>query len=175
MTLRFRFCVGNPYIEKGILSFSPNPLACTSGFALTPVRPLMMSPSHGCNGGSISRLLQISVSNWASKSLTLFWRIVIKPPVLQFNACVMLKDCPHRNLDGIPFKSFLYRKFIGSRNSFLFSTKFFKWMAESQFDAPGSFASLTARSLAGERNYSIATALIFNFSSCFVFSSKLSV
>ena len=101
----------------------------------------------------------------------------IKPPVFQFKTCVMLEDCPHGHLDGSPFKSFPYRKFIASRNFFLFSTKLYssRGTAESQFDAPGSFASLTARSSAGERNCSVAAALIFNFYSRFIFSSSLSV
>ena len=113
----------------------------------------------------------ISVSNWASKFLTLLWRIVTNPPVLQFHARVMLKDCPHGHLDGSPFKSFSYCRFIASRNSFFFSTKLYssKGTAESLFNAPGSFASLTAWSSAGERNCSTAADLIFNFSSRFVF------
>ena len=82
----------------------------------------------------------------------------------------MLKDCPQGNLNGSPFKSFLYRKFIASQNSFLFSMKLYssKRTAKSQFDAPGSFASLTARSLAGERDCSIAAVLISLHASFFV-------
>ena len=86
---------------------------------------LMISPSSGCSEGSISTSLQVSVSYWISKSLTLLWQIVIKPPVLQFNACVMLKDCPHAYLDRSPFKFFPYHKLIASRNFFLFSTKLY--------------------------------------------------
>ena len=153
-------------------AFSPshqNPLARTSGFALTPLRPLMISTCNSCNGGSISISLQMSVSNWASKTLTLLLRIAINPLLLQFNACVILKDCPHGHLDGSSFKSFPYRKFTASRKCFLFSTKLYspKGTAESQFDARGSFVSLTTQSLAGERNCSIAAALIFYFSSRF--------
>ena len=78
----------------------------------------------------------------------------------------MLKDCPQGHLDGSPFNTFPYSKFIASRNSFLLSKKLgsSKGPAENQFNAPGSFASLIARSSAGERNCSIAAALIFNFS-----------
>ena len=151
--------------------------ARTSGFALTPVRRLMISPSSGCNGGYISTSSQISVSSWALRSLSLLWRIVIKSLVLQFNACVMLKNCWHEHLDGSPLISFPYCKFIASQNSFLFCTKLysFKGTAESQFDALGSFASLIAWSSAGEINCLIAAALIFSFCSHLVFYSSLSV
>ena len=153
------------------------PRARASGFALTPVRWLMISPSSGCNGGYISISSQISVSNWALRSLTLLWRIVIKSLVLQFNSCVMFKNCRHGHLDGSPLISFPYCKFNLSQNSFLFCTKLYssKGTAESQFDTPGSFASLIAWSSAGERNCSIAAALIFGFCSHFVFYSSLSV
>ena len=93
-------------LKKAFCPSRQNPLARTSGFALTPARPLMISPSNGCRGGSISTSSQISVSNWASKYITLLWRIATNPPVLQFSVCVMLKDCPHGHLDGSPFKSF---------------------------------------------------------------------
>ena len=143
--------------KKVFCPYRQNPLACASGFSLTPVIPLIISPSNGCNGGWISTSLQISVSNCASKSLILLRGIVKNPFVLQFNACIMLKDCPYGHLDGSPFRFCPYRKFIASRNSFLFSTKLYssKMTVESQFDAPGSFASLTAQSSAGERNCTI--------------------
>ena len=48
--------------KKAFCPSRQNPLARTSGFALTPVKPLMISPSSGCSGGSISTSLQISVS-----------------------------------------------------------------------------------------------------------------
>ena len=54
--------------KKAFCPSRQNPLARTSGFALTPVRTLMISYSSGCNGGSLSASLQISVSDWASKS-----------------------------------------------------------------------------------------------------------
>ena len=52
-------------LKKAFCPCCQNPLAHTSGFALTPVRLLMISPS-GCNRGLIPTSLQISVSNWAS-------------------------------------------------------------------------------------------------------------
>ena len=79
--------------KKAFWPSRQNRLARASSFALRPVWPYMISPSNGCNRGSISTSLQISVSNWASKSLTLLGQIVINPLVLQFNACAMLKDC----------------------------------------------------------------------------------
>ena len=44
-------------IIKAFCPFRQNPLAGTSGFALTLVRPLMISPSNYCNRGSISTSL----------------------------------------------------------------------------------------------------------------------
>ena len=88
---------------KALLPLAQNPRADTSTLASSCVfadRFANFSPVRFVNFGSNVTSLQISDNKSAVVSLSSLCRIDIKPPVLQDNACLMVKALPHTQCMG---------------------------------------------------------------------------
>ena len=120
------------------------PLALISDLALSP--PSTISPSTGCNGGSMETSEWTLDNRFASQFRILLCLIIMNPPFLQFSAWVTSYFWPHGHFVGNPFSYLPYLNCIESLNSPLFKQKPYssRGRTPNHDEAPGNLASFRA-------------------------------